>query len=269
MEDGGKRFQVRIRARDSSVTEIPALAFSWFDPKTETYQTTRSSPVALRVDDADRVGQSDVYVASKEKDAPGTESTGASGRPSSGDEVGDLMQEENQAAVHADALSGADLAIESDARKVLHQKSKGTIRLTTQLALHGAGLLAIVVALVDRRRRNIDPRIVEQRQEVKQLVQQIRGARHQNRSTAAEMIAHSLRGLMARLPEATRDTLAAGAALGGTSPGGTSLRTETEAIIAECETLIYAPGEAEELSVDRSLWERAQQVASEYIKEVP
>ena len=44
LEDGVKTFPVSVRVLDANVREIPALAFSWFDPQSETYQTTHSAP---------------------------------------------------------------------------------------------------------------------------------------------------------------------------------------------------------------------------------
>ena len=61
--DGRRQFEVTVRVKDESVTEIPAVAYSWFDPVTEDYQTARSSPIALRVLPAQVVSADDVVSA--------------------------------------------------------------------------------------------------------------------------------------------------------------------------------------------------------------
>src|SRR5581483_7257518 len=66
--DGAKRFHVSVRVTDESVGEIPALAYSWFDPDSEKYQTARSQPIALRVMPAQVVSAGDVVRGSDRAD---------------------------------------------------------------------------------------------------------------------------------------------------------------------------------------------------------
>ena len=58
--DDRKTFGFNIRVLDETISEIPSLAFSWFDPAAEAYQTTHSKPIALRVGEANVVSAEDV-----------------------------------------------------------------------------------------------------------------------------------------------------------------------------------------------------------------
>ena len=44
-----KRFSAVVRVADEGVVGIPELPFSWFDPETERFESTRSRPIALSV----------------------------------------------------------------------------------------------------------------------------------------------------------------------------------------------------------------------------
>ena len=48
-DSDGKQFVITVRVLDESVTQIPPLAYSWFDPKERTFQTAHSDPIALQV----------------------------------------------------------------------------------------------------------------------------------------------------------------------------------------------------------------------------
>ena len=63
-----RRFTVPVRIKSERVTEIPPLAFSYFNPKTEQYNTIHSQPVALSVTAVDKIGIGDVI--SNQKEAP-------------------------------------------------------------------------------------------------------------------------------------------------------------------------------------------------------
>ncbi len=47
--DRGKLFRVTLRLKSNQAREIPALPFSYFDPKLQTYKTEHSQPIALAV----------------------------------------------------------------------------------------------------------------------------------------------------------------------------------------------------------------------------
>ncbi len=68
--DGGpghniRRFSVPVRINSERVTEVPPIAFSFFNPKTGQYSTVRSQPIALSVSAADKIGAADVISAKK------------------------------------------------------------------------------------------------------------------------------------------------------------------------------------------------------------
>ena len=60
VEASTKTFDATVRVSGEDVGEIPALAFSWFDPVAGEYRTARSRPVALSVGAGEVVGLADV-----------------------------------------------------------------------------------------------------------------------------------------------------------------------------------------------------------------
>ena len=58
-----KRFTVPVRVKSERVTEIPPLAFSYFNPVSEEYTTVRSQPIALSVTAVEKVSAADVVGA--------------------------------------------------------------------------------------------------------------------------------------------------------------------------------------------------------------
>ncbi len=55
-----KQFSVNIRVKDQAVTQIPAIAFSWFDPNEERFATATSKPIALQVMETQVISAADV-----------------------------------------------------------------------------------------------------------------------------------------------------------------------------------------------------------------
>lgn len=241
--NGEKQFSVKVRVMRPSVSEIPALAYSWFDPERESYQTTRSKPIALRVMAAQVISADDVVTRA--------EST-ASGSPPKHDDAGVVGHNRSPS---ADAflarpdltLSGADLAIESSAPLVLSD-SYGTFGSNAwQVSFYVAGLLLIAIAVWDRKRRDVAPEIVRRRKVLRKLRGRIDHARGRPRNEAAEQIANALRGMVAEVPDIPRE--------------------EVQSILGECESLIYAPGGAGADTVDDTLMKRAVLVADRILKE--
>ena len=101
LEDGAKRFTAMVRVLDPSVHEIPALEYSWFDPTTEQFRSTKSRPIALSVGDAQVIGAADVQSGERAPESPASDLEERTARAASGS--GPLV------------LTGADLAIERDA----------------------------------------------------------------------------------------------------------------------------------------------------------
>jgi len=145
------------------------------------------------------------------------------------------------------SLSGADLAIEPDAGVVLRDspgKFGGGVLPTV---VYAAGLLLLVMAVVDRKRRDIDPAVVATLRNVRQQHGRIVHAAGLPQRQAAEDIAAAVRALVAELPDVTR--------------------AEAEAVIAECESIAYALKSTGDGRLDAALVQRATAVADQFLGE--
>lgn len=212
LRDGAKEFTITVRVQDESVSELPALAYSWFDPSTEEYHTTRSKPIALRVMPARIVSAADVVTQAPKPDGSSvTEAPEASSAPSGA----------ATSSRPAFTLTGADLSIGRDAASLLRDSRAERTHTILELMLYGAGLLLVVVAIVDRRRSLVAPEVVHRKRVVKEERGRILRARGQPAQVAAQQVAAALRALLAEFPDADR--------------------REMQRIIADCESLVYAP----------------------------
>ena len=142
--EGAKRFTAVVRVRADDVTEIPALAYSWFDPNTGRYETTRSRPVALAVRSAQVIGAADVESELPAESAP--------------------FQRQPAAAGPAPALTGADLAIERDPGLLLRDTRARSGGAWLSGGLYAGSLLLVALAWVERRRLDVDPAHARRRQ---------------------------------------------------------------------------------------------------------
>ena len=244
-----KQFQVSVRVTDESVNEIPTLAYSWFDPESQTYQTTRSKPIALRVMPAKVISAGDV-VASPATDAarsPAFSKSRASSNKSGASSTGGNDSTDVATAPSAPpvfSLSGADLAIEPSAGVVLRNSTGRFSGVVLPAVVYGVGLLLLAVAVIDRRRRNIDPALTARRKNVRQQQARIAQAAKLPKQQAAEEIAAAVRALLAELPDVARD--------------------EAEGVIAACESVAYAPASSGDRGLDAALVQRAQAVAERF-----
>ena len=242
--EGEKRFSVSVRVNDQSVREIPALAYSWFDPQDQTYHTTRSKPIALRVTEAHIVSADDVVLAPQRNGERGSSSTAANDNSADSGNAGATTP---SSAAPAFSLSGADLSIESNTPLLLSDVRRQFGGNTLPMALYGTGLLLVVIAVLDRKRRDIPPEIVRRRKTLKKLRTRIdRAAGHAQHKAASE-IADALRGMVAEVPNVCRD--------------------DVQSVLAQCETIIYAPSGTDSEKIDSALVERAATVADEIIRE--
>jgi hypothetical protein len=110
--------------------------------------------------------------------------------------------------------------------------------------LYGVGLLLILAAIVDRRRKSIDPALTAKRKNVRQQRSRIARAAGLPKQQAAEEVADAMRALVAELPDVAR--------------------SEAEAIIAECESIVYAPTAQDDGRLDTTLVERASAAADRF-----
>ncbi len=79
VKDTGKTFTQTIRATDDSVTEIPAIPLTYFDPQQRQYVTVRSAPIPVKVEPAVLVDLSQVVGADGPAAPPATELTEVTG----------------------------------------------------------------------------------------------------------------------------------------------------------------------------------------------
>ena len=233
LADASKQFHVSVRVADESVTEIPSLAYSWFDPETESYQTARSKPIALRVMAGKLVSASDVVRAS-----PATNGAESNRDATASDSRELAHRGSTNTRLH---LSGADLTIEPNGAVVLLDRRSSWTGLRVPLALYGAGVLAVVVAWLDRRRRERDPQQSIRRRFVRDQLQRISQATSLPQREAAQQIADAMRRLMAEFPNAPREA--------------------AQAIVAECESITYARDASTDQPLERSLVMRARGIA--------
>ena len=243
LSDDTKMFQISVRVLDQTVDEIPALAFSWFNPETEAYETTRSKPIALRVDEARIISASDV-----ESHAPRSQQTARHSDPEAPDTAfsNDVVQNGREESL-ATALSGADLAIEQDPQTLLTDARHPWGGKFLPTTVYGAGILLIALAIVDRRLKQVDPEIVRRRKSLRNHHRRIENAAGLPRGQAVKRIADALRAIVAEVPAADR--------------------TEVESILSQCENLIYAPGTENRDAIDPLFVENAVVCSRTMIKD--
>ena len=219
-----KQFTLNVRVKDTHVQQIPAVAFSWFDPELRQFATTTSKPIALQVMENQVVSAADV-VAAKPRDAR------AADRPTPG--------ENNSAATTPRSFVGADLAIESDPSKLRADVTTGASprSIATIVYLVAAGVVLGGVILRRRARRDSD--LARQRRQRKSLARQMDAARRLPPRPAAEQLATALRRLIADLAP--------------------SSRAEIEQMIAVCENAIYARDDTPPVDLT-SVIDRAEQL---------
>lgn len=98
-----KTFDITVRVRSAEASEIPPLAFSYFDPESGQYTTSRSRPIALSVAGSSLVGAADVTVAPAAAETTLQSAAGAVAEPAAAG--GGLA-----------SLTGADMSLGAPAR---------------------------------------------------------------------------------------------------------------------------------------------------------
>ncbi len=233
LEDGTKHFTAMVRVTDRSVTEIPALEYSWFDPASETFHTTQSRPIALSVRDASVIGAAQV-----EREPPGA---GSQENPMQAS-VTDATRAAPGAGGGSLALTGADLAIERDPARLARTQLDGAGGSWGVAGLYLGTILLVGVAQLDRRRRDIDPKITARRGRLSEQLDLMRAAGALPSAEAAGALASALRALVAL------------------APSGNS--AEVDAFVGECDAKSYAPSsQRSSAPLDPEFHERARQLA--------
>ena len=103
------------------------------------------------------------------------------------------------------------------------------------------GLLLLGAALLDRRRRDLDPRLRERRLALDRARRRLREAANRAPETALEEVADALRRMRAELPEVPAP--------------------EIESFLAECDALRFAPAAG---GADTELLARATALVAEF-----
>jgi hypothetical protein len=206
LTDGAKTFRVPIRVLDSSVSEVPPIAYSYFDPERGRYETVHSRPVALSVRPGALVTADDVVRS------PTPE----------GVEEFELPRPTQKRASSAQLdVTGANLSIARDPAKLVGGDRSLAPAWGVQLALYVGPLGFVVLALIARRRADVDPAIVGRRRALQRERDRISSASGTRKEALAE-IADALRCMLRETRAARSDAL--------------------DAFLAECEAVVYAPG---------------------------
>jgi hypothetical protein len=226
VEEGVKRFSATVRVLSVGVTEIPALEYAWFDPTSEQFETVRSRPIALSVGTARIVDAADVQ--SGERLPESSSARDGAAQPRSGPLV----------------LTGADLAIERDPALLVRSASTASRSPWLIAGLYLGSLVIVFLAQLDRRRRDIDPAIVERRRQVESELHRIRKASDLPAAEGAAELARALRALLAVIPQARR--------------------AKIDELVGECDARSYAPAaDRDRAQLDPAFHQRALELAVE------
>jgi hypothetical protein len=231
VDESGKHFEASLRVLDAGVREIPAVAYSWFDAGTRTYQTTHSRPIALLVGAAQIIGADDVARRS------GDASLGASLDASSDASSGALFQGSSVAARGARegdsepsvrperstsmAVSGANLAIEDDVEILLGEEGAAPTSQYWPVAFYALGFALLAFSVWQLRVQARDPKDTARSEAFSAAAKGILTARSANAREGASILGRVLRELVAALPE--------------------EADPEIDGLIAECDALRFSP----------------------------
>ncbi len=225
MEARGKQFTATIRVERESVSEIPGVPFSWFDPETERFVTSVSRPIALQVLPGQVVSAKDVVAATPPAANPGSlaaapEPTGPSAVP-----------REAPGETHA---AGADLSIETRTRQLGPRHT-----FLTRLATRGGyvvGLGGLAWALWVRKKRAIDPAVAHGERLRRDSILRLSEARCQPPRDAARETACVLRQCLKEFDSMPRD--------------------DVDSVLAQLESIAFAPSSVRVPAIDPALFDR-------------
>jgi len=223
--DDAKVFQITLRVLDDSVREVPALAYSWFDPELDEYQTAKSRPIALSVRPAQVISADDVMAATPEPRIPTMDEPEAS----------PTQPESPPTRRGSFSLTGADLSVVHDPEVLLRRGGRSN---GFRVAAYGGSVALVLVALLARRRAEVDPELKRRRQVYRDQCKRIAAAGATPRRQALSEIAVALREITAAAPE---------------------LRSrELDDFVRECDTATYAPGDDADANLDPEVIRRAE-----------
>ncbi len=233
-QGNSKVFKCSVRVKDKSVSQLPGLPFSWFDPVQEKYVTTYSKPIALQVTEAQVISAAEVV--SSNSGSPGGNSAN-----SNSDSVSTLAP---GTPIPTDLnFVGANLAIEKNYPSLVATSRglSGTVWLVP--SMYVSGLAILLGGLAVRAVRNRAPNNSPSKAAIKQLYKEIRDSYHAPVRETSAQIASALRRLVA-LQVGSHDAA-------------------VNRVIAECDNLAYAPQANEDVSLKKALIARALMAADE------
>lgn len=215
IDEEGKHFEATVRVIDADVREIPAIEYAWFDAQSRAFETTRSRPIALSVGAAQVIGADDVdrRAGSAPAVAPPNESRTGDDRETKAPERSTSL-----------AVGGANLAAIDDPARVLDAGASAPVPPFLGPALHAAGLVTLIFALFDHRRRRRDPRDVARAAAFADARRALVAARSASGAEAGALPGRVLRELVAAWPEVAD--------------------AECDRLLAECDAIRFAPAGA-------------------------
>lgn len=215
--NGRRRFELDIRAARDDVTEIPAIAYPYFDPDAERFVSAQSDPIPLTVS------------AAAEVVAP---------------ELSALNVTRDESDAGLDPLAGLR-DIETRAERLLATRGLPTRAELLALAVVPAVLFACTwVGLTVYRARRGDPGRLRRLRALRNARRRLAAAREQRPRELAMQVGLALRGYLADRtdqPEARFAGSAAAEALGARGVPEELLACWLE-ITERCEQMSYAPG---------------------------
>jgi len=192
MTEDGKEFKVSVRVIGSGVSQVPPIAYSWFDPELGEYKTTMSTPIAMQVGKARIVGTQDVVSA--RPNASGNGGKTAPVQPAANEPAGF-------------DTSGADLAVVADAGRLLANTRDRFGGTTTLIAVYASSFCVLGFMFILGRRAGRDPQAVAARKSVRRQIGRLRQAGGMSSSRQAVEISEALRILAPHVPVEKRDEL--------------------------------------------------------------
>lgn len=231
-DSNGKQFVITVRVLDESVTQIPPLAYSWFDPKERTFQTAHSDPIALQVLPTQVVSAQDVV----------------SGQPKPDGAVEKVDAAVSSKSMAGLDLTGADLAIVQNPARLLVDASQRLGGNVVRGLIYAGSVLLIVLAWLRQRAAAIDPEVIRRRKVMKEQIGRISRAVKLPRLEAAAQISAALRQIAA-------------------NGIGQDQRSGFDDLLEECDVLTYAPDADDTKPIDSDLHDRAVRLTHSIMKE--
>jgi hypothetical protein len=139
--------------------------------------------------------------------------------------------------------TAADLSIERAPERLMRSEGGSLGGLGAQGVCYAGGVLVVLLAWVDRRRRDEDPALRARRERLGELLGRVDGAQTLTSDAALDALADALRRIRAEAPGADG--------------------AELDALVGECEAARYAPGAT---TLDAALVERAAQAARRFVE---